>query len=344
MKPESFAGGRYVVERPLGHGGMADVVLAHDTTLDRKVAVKLLAERLGGDTELRERFLRESRFAAQLSHPNIVAVYDTGEEAERPYIVMEWVDGVSLAEALQARGPFPAAEIAALGRQACAGLEHAHDRGLVHRDVKPQNLLLREDGTLKVADFGIARAGDGTATLTQAGTVLGTAAYMAPEVIAGEPAGPAADVYALGAVLYELTTARPPRRVATIAELARAEPTPPPSAHAEGIPDHLEETIMRCLAGDPAHRPSVAEVARELEAPTLSRRPTEVVRRVERTRLDRRLWLAPALVLAAIAGTLALALSGDESSRPARAEPVPAGSTPADDARNLAAWLRENAG
>jgi len=127
---------------------MAVVMLARDTVLDRPVAVKLLAGRLEGDAELRKRFLREGRFAAQLSHPNVVAVYDTGEQDTRPYIVMECVEGVSLAEELHRRGRLPAAEVIELGRQACAGLEHAHARGLVHRDVKPQNLLLREDGAL----------------------------------------------------------------------------------------------------------------------------------------------------------------------------------------------------
>jgi eukaryotic-like serine/threonine-protein kinase len=233
---------------------MAVVMLARDTSLDRPVAVKLLADRLEDDVDLRKRFLREGRFAAQLSHPNVVAVYDTGEHETQPYIVMECVEGVSLAEELQLRGRLPAEEVIQLGRQACAGLEHAHARGLVHRDVKPQNLLLREDGTLKVADFGIARLGDGSTTMTKAGTLIGTAAYMAPEVVHGEPATPAADLYSLGAVLYELLTGRPPRGTA-LAELASREPPAPPSASAKGVPPHLDAAIMRCLDADPAGRP-----------------------------------------------------------------------------------------
>jgi serine/threonine-protein kinase len=349
LSATALAGGRYVLERRLGSGGMATVMLARDTALDRPVAVKLLAEHLTGDRELRERFLREGRFAAQLSHPNVVAVYDTGEEDGRPYIVMECVDGRPLAEELERRGPLPAEEVVELGRQACAGLEHAHERGVVHRDIKPQNLLLRSDGTLKVSDFGIARAGDGTATLTEAGTVLGTAAYIAPELVDGEPATRASDIYSLGAVLYELLTGRPPRRIATIAQLSTAEPLTPPSAHQVGIPPHLEAIVMRCLAPNPASRPASArELAHELEPPTasttLSHRPTEVLPRLERTGLDRRVWLALAGLVAAIAVALVLALADEDPAGPPAVEPVPATGNPAADARSLAEWLRENAG
>jgi serine/threonine protein kinase len=347
VRPATLAGGRYALERPLGRGGMAEVMLARDTALDRDVAVKLLAERVRGDRDLRERFLREGRFAARLSHPNVVGVYDSGEEDGRPYLVMECVDGVSLAEELARRGPLAPAETAALGRQACEGLAHAHARGLVHRDVKPQNLLLRPDGTVKVADFGIARAAGG-ATLTQAGTLLGTAAYMAPEVVAGKPAGPAADVYSLGAVLYELVTGEPPQRARTLAELAEQEPPRPPSEHAPGIPPGFEETIMRCLARDPAQRPSAEELARELALPAApSEAPTEITRgRTPARPHRRRFWLVPAgVVAAATAVTLAIAATTDDDPPPPqRVQSVPVGRTPAEDARNLADWLRANAG
>jgi serine/threonine-protein kinase len=345
---QELAGGRYVLERPLGRGGMAVVMLGRDTALDRSVAVKLLADSVRGDRELRERFLREGRFAAQLSHPNVVAVFDTGEDDGQPYIVMEYVDGASLAEEVHRRGPLPAEEVAELGRQASAGLAHAHERGVVHRDVKPQNLLLARDGTLKVADFGIARAGDVSATLTQAGTLLGTAAYMAPEAVRGEPATASSDVYSLGAVLYELATGRTPRQVTTIADLTRDEPTPLPGEHVDGLPAELETTIMRCLEPDPARRPpSAAALAEELgapaAAPTLSRRPTEVVR-VHRSRS--RAWLAAAAAAALVAVVAALALrDGDEAaSGPPAVAPVPTGAGPAEDARSLAEWLRANAG
>ncbi|MEO5576283.1 MAG: serine/threonine-protein kinase [Gaiellaceae bacterium] len=349
MSAESLAGGRYVLERRLGRGGMAEVMLAHDTTLDRPVAVKLLSDALGDDRELRERFLREGRFAARLSHPNVVAVYDTGEEAGRQYIVMECVDGATLAEELQRRGALAPAEVVELGRQACAGLEHAHERGLVHRDVKPQNLLLGSDGTLKVADFGIARAGTGSATLTQSGTLLGTAAYMAPEVVRGEPATIAADVYSLGAVLYELLTGRPPRHATTIADLAADEPVLRPSERVRGVPPHLERAIVRALDPDPALRPASArELAHELEAPsaapTLSQRPPEVVRRVRRTRPSHRVWLGATGAVAVIAAALALGTRDDETRAPPAVAPVPAGGTPAEDARNLANWLRRTSG
>jgi eukaryotic-like serine/threonine-protein kinase len=351
VTPATLAGGRYALERPLGRGGMAEVMLARDTALDRDVAVKLLAERVRGDRDLRERFLREGRFAARLSHPNVVGVYDSGEEDGRPYIVMECVDGASLAEELGRRGPLAPAEVAELGRQACEGLAHAHARGLVHRDVKPQNLLLRPDGTVKVADFGIARAAGGGATLTQAGTLLGTAAYMAPEVVAGEPAGPAADVYSLGAVLYELVTGEPPQHATTLAELAEQEPPRPPSERTDGIPRRFEETIMRCLARDPEHRPSAAELARDLAVPAAaSERPTEVARPAAPSPRRRRDWLVPAALVAVVAATVAAvtlalaATSRDDPPPPERVQPVPAGRTPAEDARNLADWLRANAG
>jgi eukaryotic-like serine/threonine-protein kinase len=244
----ALAGGRYEVERELGRGGMGRVLLARDAALDRYVAVKLLDA--GGDPELRERFLREGRFAAQLSHPNVVAVFDTGEADGRPFVVMEVVEGGSLADEVRRRGALPPDEVAALGRQLCAGLHAAHARGLVHRDVKPQNLLLARDGTLKVADFGIARSTSQSPTLTRAGTVLGTPAYMAPEVVRGEAATAASDVYSAGAVLYELAAGRPPRSVASLAELASEEPIAPPGELVD-LPVELEDAIMRCLARAP---------------------------------------------------------------------------------------------
>lgn len=349
MSPTSLAGGRYTVERELGRGAMAVVMLAHDATLDRPVALKLLSASAAADGELRERFLREGRFAAQLAHANVVAVYDTGEEDGRPYIVMECVQGESLAELARRRGPLPAEEVVELGRQACAGLEHAHSRGLVHRDVKPQNLLLRDDGTLKVADFGIARSGSGAATITQAGTLLGTAAYMAPEVVAGDPATTASDVYSLGGVLYELVSGRPPRRAATIAELARDEPVRPPSELVAGVPAQLETTILRCLEREPARRPASArELADELGepamAPTFSQHRTEVLRVDERGGRGR-VWASlAALAAAAIVALVVVTLDDDEPPRAPAVEPVPVSGTPARDARSLAEWLRSNSG
>ncbi|HZC29393.1 MAG TPA: serine/threonine-protein kinase, partial [Gaiellaceae bacterium] len=211
--------GRYRIVRRLGAGGMAVVELAHDLQLDRPVAIKLLGENLLGDADVRRRFVREARSAARLAHPNVVRVFDTGEAAGRPFIVMEYVAGASLAAVLHERGKLPPDEVVRLGMQASAGLGHAHGHDLVHRDVKPQNLILRDDGTLKIADFGLVR-GDETTHVTRDGTLLGTAAYIAPEQAAGAEVTAAADIYSLGAVFYELLTGRPPYEFRSLVELA----------------------------------------------------------------------------------------------------------------------------
>ena len=193
---ETLAAGRYRIERTLGSGGMAVVYLAHDEELRRRVAIKVLAEHLAEDDNFRARFLQESKLAGRLSHPNVVQVYDAGETEDSPYIVMEYVPGDTIAQ----RGKLSYRDAVPLALQACAGLQHAHAAGLVHRDVKPANLLVREDDVLKVADFGIARAAELT-RLTQHGTVLGTAAYLSPEQAAGEEVTTATDIYSLGAVV-----------------------------------------------------------------------------------------------------------------------------------------------
>lgn len=344
MSGQTVAGGRYVLDRPLGHGGMATVYLAHDEELDRSVAVKLLAEHLAGDAAFRERFLREARLAARLSHPNVVGVYDAGEdERGRPYIVMEHVEGQTVDALLRERGPLPAGEAVAIALQACHGLAHAHSAGLIHRDVKPQNLLLREDGTVKVADFGIARAAETTA-LTQIGTVLGTAAYLAPEQAAGEEVTPATDVYGLGAVLYELLTGRPPREVESLADLAAGQQVPPVSELAPEVPGHVEDAVMRALARNPAYRPQSAAELAQLLAPEGSTAPLAVPsRHVSR----RRLWpvLVGLLALGAIALGIVLAVVLDTSSeppatpRPPAVAPIQRGVTPQQQAQNIAAWL-----
>ncbi len=355
---------RYRLERQLGHGGMAAVHLARDTVLDRPEAVKLLSDRARGDPELRARFLREGRLAAALSHANVVRVFDTGEVCDKPYLVMEYVEGQSLAE-LRRRETLDPQEVVSLGRQACAGLAHAHAAGIVHRDVKPQNLLLRNDGVLKVVDFGIARGSTG-ATITAAGTILGTAAYMAPELVAGERATPASDLYALGAVLYELLTGRPPREVTTLEDLDSDEATVTPVYElAPGAPPALANAIMRCLDPEPAARPaSASDLALELEgsaeeptrvspdAETRAQRGAAAAgSRVETTQARRPRPRFGAWPLLAGAAALVLAVAalsfvgqgGNDGEEPPPVEPVPAAETPAGQARNLSAWLRENA-
>jgi serine/threonine protein kinase len=346
--------GRYRLERPLGHGGMATVYLARDAELDRPVAVKILAESLAADAAFRKRLLREARLAARLSHPNVVSVYDVGEtEDGRPYVVMECVEGVTLADLLQERDRLPAEEAVVLAVQACCGLAHAHAAGLVHRDVKPQNLLLREDGTLKVADFGIARAAETTA-LTQVGTVLGTAAYLSPEQAAGEEVTSATDVYALGAVLFELLTGRPPYVGDSLADLAAKQAEgaiAPVSELAPGVPRRVEDAVMRSLARNPAYRPqSAEELAREL-APGSSEPPTAPLPVAAKGTSRRRRWLALAVVLAAAAVALAVALATRGGGSPAPTpSPPPAvelivhSPNAQQQARNVAAWLRRNSG
>jgi serine/threonine protein kinase len=346
---------RYRVVRPLGHGGMSTVDLAHDIELDREVAIKRLAENLARDDDLRARFQREARLAARLAHPNVVQIYDVGEDDDgRPFIAMEYVPGVTLAELVGQRGPLPPGEVAELGVQACRGLAAAHAAGLVHRDVKPQNLLLRSDGVLKLGDFGIAFGVEGT-RLTMVGTVLGTAAYLAPEQARGEEVTAAADIYATGAVLYELLTGRPPRSLSTLAELSETPAIPAP----QHTPRKIAAIVMRCLAADPADRPtSAAGLAAELAATlpasqTLplpdhpSLQATEIMA-PRSSRARRRPKALHILVAAAAIGVTAgavaaLSTGGSPAPKPAPAPKVaviPEAPTAEQEAGELAAWLR----
>jgi len=200
--------GRYRLERRVGEGGMAEVYLAHDELLDRPVAVKVLRQALAQDRVLRERFVREAQAAARLDHPHIVGVYDLGEWGGRPFLVMEWVEGPTLASLIRERGPLPVPLACELGAQIASALAYAHARGLIHRDVKPHNILLKAEGgrwEAKLADFGLAKVLSATSlTLTQ--EVFGTPQYVAPEVVRGERVTPAADLYSLGVVLFEMLT------------------------------------------------------------------------------------------------------------------------------------------
>ena len=347
--------GRYRVERPLGHGAMSTVDLARDVELDREVALKRLAENLARDDDLRARFQREARLAARLAHPNVIQIYDVGEDDDgRPFIAMEYVAGETLAELVARRGPLPPNEAAELGVQACRALAAAHEAGLVHRDVKPQNLLLRSDGVLKLGDFGVAFGLEGT-RLTMAGTVLGTAAYFAPEQARGEEVTAAADVYGVGAVLYELLTGRPPRNPTTLAELSENSAIPVP----QGAPPELARLVMSCLAAAPTDRPaSAAELAGELAATLPERqtlplpdhpslRATQIkapAPRAAGTRPRPALLLAAAAAVAVTAGVIAaLSAGGGSSAKPAPAPKVtgiPQAPTAQQEAQALAAWLR----
>ncbi len=337
-------GERFRIERRLGRGGMASVYLAHDEALGRRVAVKVLEAE--GDGENRRRFLREAKLAARLAHPNVVAVFDAGEHDGTPYIVMEYVEGESLAELVARRGRLPPEEVARLAREACAGLQHAHDSGLVHRDVKPHNLLVRKDGTLKISDFGIARAADVT-RITTAGTIVGTAAYLAPEVTAGEEASRAADIYGLGASLYEALTGRPPLEVKSLAELREAQARPPAPVRelAPEAPPELEAAIMQALARRPEQRPaSAAQLARALGEPLPEALTVPLARRPRR-RPSRRIAAVGAAAVALLAAVLtpALLLTARGGGEPAPS-PIPQRADPAEQARAISAWLRENAG
>jgi eukaryotic-like serine/threonine-protein kinase len=248
----TLAGGRYVLGRQLGAGGMGVVRTAHDEVLHREVAVKLLADNLAADPEARERFLREARAAARIHDPHVVAVYDVGDEAGRPYLVMELVDGPSFADVLATDGKLDPHEVVEVAAQALAGIARAHDADLLHRDVKPGNLLRHPDGTVKVTDFGVAEAAD-TPGLTRTGFVIGTRSYLAPERRRGRPADRRTDLYALGATLVELLTGRPP---------VEDEPADLP----DDAPLGLARLIGALLAEDPDRRPATAEDALEILA------------------------------------------------------------------------------
>ena len=354
MTETLLAAGRYRVERTLGRGGMAVVYLAHDEELHRLVAVKVLAEHIAGDGNFRARFLHESKLASRLSHPNVVQVYDAGETEGSPYIVMEYVPGDTLAQ----RGKLTHAEVVPLALQACAGLQHAHNAGLVHRDVKPANLLVRQDDVLKIADFGIARAA-GLTRLTQHGTVLGTAAYLSPEQAAGEEVSAAADIYSLGAVVYELLTGRPPYESESLAELGAQQTSgviTPLRDVEPSVPEPVEAAVMHALARNPRFRPaSAADFAHELASaselptePLLATAITEPLHtRTYRSLPGSRAWLwivgaAAVALVAVILGLLSLRGGSSSSTKP---QPVPIqspvrGATAAAEARNLSAWLR----
>jgi eukaryotic-like serine/threonine-protein kinase len=262
-------GGRYRIEGRLGFGGMSTVHLAMDQRLERQVAVKLLAEHLAEDPTFVSRFQREAQAAARLVHPNIVQVFDSGQDEStgQYFIVMEYIEGQSCAEILRDDGWVEVDEAIAIIDQACEGLHYAHRHGVVHRDVKPGNLLRAREGEVKLADFGIAKATE-QSSITQVGSVLGTAAYLAPEQARGEEAGPRADLYALGVVTYQLISGRLPYEANSLTELAlkqQQEEPPMLDTLVAAVTPQLAEAVAISLALDPLERyQSAREMGRAL--------------------------------------------------------------------------------
>jgi serine/threonine-protein kinase len=318
MIGETFAD-RYEVEELVGAGGMSSVYRARDRLLDRNVALKVLHEQYAGDEEYVERFRREARSVAALSHPNIVTVIDRGEHDGRQFIVFEYVDGENLKRLIERRGPAPVEWALELGIQIARALSFAHQNGFVHRDVKPQNVLLNGDGRPKVTDFGIARKLDVQHGMTQTGAVLGTSDYIAPEQAQGQRVDEHTDVYSLGVVLYELLTNEVPFPGENFVAVAMRHINEPPPSIRERRPDvplRVEAAVHMAMAKDPGDRfATMAELADELEAclteleaggatrvnaPVRSRRTSGA--RARRTRA----WPIVALVLVALAVAAAL--------------------------------------
>ncbi len=320
--PHTLAG-RYEVVRRVGVGGMADVYLAKDTRMGRQVALKILHPQYAGDDSFVERFRREALSAAKLQHPNIVQIYDSGQEGDFNFIVMEYVEGRSLKDYLAEEGPLEVAEANRIAREVLTALAYAHRSGLVHRDIKPGNILLSVDGKVQVTDFGIARAEAGS-TMTQTGTILGTAYYLSPEQAQGLQLDGRSDIYSLGVVAYEMLTGRRPFEgdsPVSIAYKHVREMPRPPTHHRPDIPQPLDAIVMTAMAKRPEDRySSAALMRRDLEAFAAGREVTATMRvptvddgtqvlrtvgRLERQAVQRPGWLV-AVALALLAGGLAL--------------------------------------
>src|SRR5215218_7083921 len=259
---------RYELRTLVGSGGMADVYLAGDEVLGREIALKMLKERYAQNEEFVERFRREAKSAAVLSSPYIVPIFDRGETEDGAYyITMEYLPGGTLKDKITATGALPSEEAAEVALQVAEALKTAHARGVIHRDIKPRNILLADSGHVKVADFGIARAADAT-TISHTGDILGSAKYMSPEQAVGEQVGPASDIYSLGVVLYEMLTGRVPFEVETPADVPIRHADGPPHRPRElnpEVPVGMDTIVMRLLAKDPENRySSAAELIEEL--------------------------------------------------------------------------------
>lgn len=292
--PEMLAD-RYEVEHELGAGAAAVTVAAQDQRLGRRVAVKILKPEEDRDQEFSRRFTREARAAAAISHPNVVSIFDVGQEGELLYLVMQYVDGTDLKALIERQGALPWARAVAIARDVLAGLVPIHEAGIVHRDIKPQNVLIGRDGEVKVTDFGVAHV-ELDAALTTAGTTVGTASYMAPEQAQGRTPSPAADVYAVGVMLYEMVTGRLPFNEPTsvavmLAHIQQDAPPPVAPSGMEPIPEGVLDVIRQAMAKDPNSRfRSATAMRKALERPrsmgeaTATAGRTEVVPAVQRNR------------------------------------------------------------
>src|SRR5215210_2355183 len=258
-RPAVTLAGRYELVEVVGRGGMGEVWAARDLRLGRRVAVKVLSPTMASQPGVRERFDAEARSAAHLSHPNVVLVFDSGEHDGTPYLVMELLPGRTLADEIAA-GPLDPERVLSIGMEVLDALSASHEAGILHRDIKPGNVLLTAEGRAKVGDFGIAKSTEGL-NLTSTGMIVGTAAYLAPERLAGRPATPESDLYAVGVVLYEALTGRKPFQGDTPIALLRAVDAHQPIPLAEarpGLDVSLVKTVERAMSKDPARRYSSA--------------------------------------------------------------------------------------
>jgi serine/threonine-protein kinase len=326
VQPGDEIAGRYRLEELHGRGSMSEVWRAHDQTLDRTVALKILSP-----TADLERFRREARSLAGLAHENVMRVFDYGEDAAGPFMALEWLPRGTLEDGFEAGG-FAPAEIQRIAHGIAAGLAHLHSRGLVHRDLKPANVLFDDEGRPKLGDFGLVRHAVGSGTLTEAGTLLGTAAYISPEQASGEPAGPASDVYSFGVILFRMLTGLLPFAAddpLALMELHRHEPAPDPAELNPGAPPGLAALTAATLRKDPAVRPQDGTAL--LVALDAAPVPIEPVPESEQTQIlpgprrparrTTRLTTAAgiALVLLAAGGVLAWAVARPPSTAPGNA-------------------------
>jgi serine/threonine protein kinase len=340
---ESVLGGRYRVEARIGSGGMGEVYRGVDTVLDRTVALKILLPQFARDANFVDRFRREAQAAARINHPNIVGIYDSGSDDETPFIVMEFIEGRTLADFMSGGGRFTAVHAVEVTEKICDALAFAHAAGVIHRDIKPANVMVTRKGEVKVMDFGIARIVAGPQTAPQTSAVLGTAAYISPEQAQGQPVDGRSDIYSLGSVLYEMLTGKPPftgdSPVAVAYKQVNEAPTLPSRSNADVSP-LLDAVLMRALAKNPANRYQTAEEFRaDLERARLGQdvhatplmpagdAATQLINRPQQTSIlppqepppgsGRRVWLGvligilAVLVLAGAGYLLAKALNGD---------------------------------